>query len=117
MRFKADENLPLEVAELFRQAGHDLHTVLDEALGGQPDSRIADACLTEKRSLITLDLDFADIRTFPPAEYQGLIVLRPLTQHVSAIVRLAQQAMALLASEPLTGRLWIVEENQIRIRE
>ena len=117
MRFKADENLPLEVSELFRQAGHDLHTVLDEALGGQPDSRIADACLIEKRCLITLDLDFADIRTFPPAGYQGLIVLRPSTQHVSAIIRLAQQVMALLESEPLTGRLWIVEENHIRIRE
>ena len=26
--------------------------------------------------MVTLDLDFADIRTYPPAEYAGIIVFR-----------------------------------------
>lgn len=34
MRFKVDENLPIEVAEMLRQAGHDAATVLEQHLGG-----------------------------------------------------------------------------------
>jgi Domain of unknown function (DUF5615) len=36
MRFKIDENLPIEVAELLRAAGHDALTVLDQNLGAGP---------------------------------------------------------------------------------
>ena len=35
MRFKIDENLPVEAAELLRQAGHDAVTVLEQHLGGR----------------------------------------------------------------------------------
>lgn len=31
MRFKVDENLPAEIADLLRAAGHDADTVNDEA--------------------------------------------------------------------------------------
>lgn len=34
MRFKLDENLPIELVEAFREAGHDAVTVLDQDLGG-----------------------------------------------------------------------------------
>jgi predicted nuclease of predicted toxin-antitoxin system len=115
--FKTDENLPIEVAELLRQAGHDVQTVLDQSLGGEPDPRIAEVCCAEGRALVTLDLDFSDIRTYPPADYPGLIVLRPATQTITNLTRLVSQVIALLATELLAGRLWIVDESQVRIRE
>ena len=34
MRFKVDENLPVEVAQLFQEAGYEATTVLDQQLGG-----------------------------------------------------------------------------------
>lgn len=37
MKFKIDENLPVEVAELLRQAEHDAVTVLEQHLGGKAD--------------------------------------------------------------------------------
>ena len=115
--FKTDENLPMEVAELLRQAGHDVLSVLDQSLGGEPDSKIAEVCRAEGRALVTLDLDFADIRTYPPAASLGLIVLRPATQTITNLTRLMSQVIELLATEPLEGRLWIVDESQVRIRE
>ncbi len=54
MRFKTDENLPAEVAELLRSAGHDALTVLDQHLGGHPDRSLGDIVRNEQRSLITL---------------------------------------------------------------
>lgn len=40
MRFKVDENLPVEAADLLRQHAHDALTV-NQQLNGQPDARIA----------------------------------------------------------------------------
>jgi predicted nuclease of predicted toxin-antitoxin system len=76
MKVKVDENLPREVADLFRDAGHDAITVGDESLGRKPDTAIALLVRREERVLVTLDLDFSDIRTYPPDHYAGLVVLR-----------------------------------------
>ena len=76
MRFKLDENLPAELAELFRQAGHEAVTVLDEGLGGASDPDVASTCVREHRAIVTLDTDFADIRTYPPGDYAGIVVFR-----------------------------------------
>ncbi len=116
MKFKIDENMPVEAAEDLRQAGHDALTVADQKLAGQPDVRLAEICRTERRAVLTLDLDFADIRVYPPSDYAGIIVLRPSVQTITNTRRLVGQVMALLPVEPLVGHLWIVDEGQIRIR-
>jgi predicted nuclease of predicted toxin-antitoxin system len=66
MQFKTDENMPVEAADDLRQAGHDTLTVADQHLAGQPDERVAEICRTERLALVTLDLDFSDIRAYPP---------------------------------------------------
>ena len=44
MRFKLDENLPVEAAEFLRSAGHDARTVLEQGMGGRqnPESWIVE---------------------------------------------------------------------------
>ncbi len=76
MTFKVDENLPVDAAELLREAGYDTATVLEQRLSGAVDSAVASFCRQEGRTLVTLDLDFADSRAYSPAQYPGLIVLR-----------------------------------------
>ena len=66
MRFKVDENLPIEIAKLLRDAGHDALTVQEQRLGGGSDPDIAAVCKEENRALVTLDVDFGDIRSYPP---------------------------------------------------
>lgn len=84
MKFKTDENLPVEVAHLLRQEGHDALSVIDQQLAGRPDADVAVMCQSEQRALVTLDLDFSNIRAYPPADYEGIIVFRPAVQAVSA---------------------------------
>lgn len=117
LRFKIDENLPVEVAEVFRNAGYDAETVLDEELGGEPDERVAAIAERENRVLVTLDLDFSDIRRFAPGRHPGIAVLRPRTLGRSSTVRLAGKIVAALDTLPLRRCLWIVEERRIRLRE
>ena len=80
MKFKFDENLPVELAEELRAAGYEAATVDDQRLVGAGDRQLSEVCKSEGRILVTLDLDFADIRTYPPEEHPGLIVLRLVRQ-------------------------------------
>lgn len=116
MRFKVDENLPIEVADLLRQVGYDAVTALEQHLGGASDSDIASLCQEEGRILITLDTDFADIRAYPPAQFPGLMVLRLHSQDKPHVLEIIGRLLPLLASEPLERLLWIVGETRVRIR-
>lgn len=118
MRFKIDENLPVEVADLLRAKMHDAMTIFDQHMVGELDPKVASVCKSEGRAIITLDLDFSDIRTYPPSEYPGIIILRPRTQSKPDVLALLDKLIPLLNdSEKLSGNLWIVQENGIRIRE
>lgn len=116
MRAKIDENMPIEAAGLLRAAGWECDTVFEEALGGAEDPRISERCRAEGRVLFTLDLDFADIRTYPPAEYPGIVVFRLLRPSRAAVLSSLERAIPVLAAEWAEHRLWIVEPGRIRIR-
>lgn len=77
MLFKTDENLPAEIADLFRENGLDCVTVHAQGLAGQSDSRVSEVCREEGRVLVPLDAGFANIRAYPPVKFPGFIVLRP----------------------------------------
>ena len=63
MKFKIDGNLPVEVKDRLVAHGHDVHTVHEERLAGSQDSAIYQVSQMEGRIVVTLDLDFSDIRT------------------------------------------------------
>ena len=75
MRVKLDENLPLQSRVCSRNR-HTILSVLDEGLGGATDAEVARVCIAEERALVTQDLDFADIRAYPPGDYPGIVVFR-----------------------------------------
>lgn len=116
MKFKFDENLPSDLSALLRADGHDAHSVLEEHLGGAADPSIARVCQDEHRILITLDLDFANIKTYPPHDYHGIIVLRLARQDRDTVLAVIPRILELLQTEPITRRLWIVDETRTRIR-
>ena len=103
MLFKIDENLPVEVAE----------TVHSERVTGVSDQQLSEICQQENRILMTLDIGFANIRTYPPQDFPGLVVIRSKRQDKPSILN---KVMVAFEQEELVGKLWIVEENRIRIR-
>ena len=86
-------------------------------MAGNIDPDVAQVCQKEARALLTLDLDFSDIRAYPPEDYHGIVVFRPAIQSITTLVRLTTRLLTLFEREPLEGHLWIVEDHQVRIRE
>ena len=117
MKFKLDENLPELAAGRMRELGHDVHTVADERLNGADDSVVLRRAVDEDRVLVTLDLDFADVRSYPPGTHAGIWVLRPRVQTFRAIVALIEAGFRLSAFERIAGQLWVIDEQRVRIRD
>jgi predicted nuclease of predicted toxin-antitoxin system len=117
MRAKLDENLPAEAADLLRAAGWRCDTVHDEGLAGADDGRVAAACRVEARVLFTMDVDFADIRAYPPSEYEGIVVLRPTTPSRRNVLALLARVVSVIKADWVGHQLWIVEPAGIRIRD
>ena len=113
MRFLVDANLPRLVVPLLRSLGHRVEFARDIGLAAAPDRDIAARARLTGAVLLTRDLDFANVRQYPPEDYPGLVVLRlpdDATADVIAgvIERFVREPTFLAAS---SGRLAIVEPD------
>ena len=70
--------------------------------------------------LISLNGDFADIVTYPPAKYKGIIALQ-VRNHPESIPHIMGKLVNYLFAHPdmhhYKGKLLLVEAYRIRIRE
>ena len=117
MLVKLDENLPILLKHVFTESGHDAATVADEGIGGATDAEVASACLIEDRVLVTQDLDFANIRTYPPSLYPGIIVIRLGSQSRNRLLEVGYVLVNALANSSPKGQTWILEDARLRTRE
>jgi predicted nuclease of predicted toxin-antitoxin system len=114
LKLKLDENLPVALAPILRQHGHDVHTTIQEDLHGASDTKIWSTCQFEKRLLVTQDLDFSDSRRFEPGTHFGLVLLR-LPHYTRQQLKEAVDALFQLP-EVLTWDRCVVVVNRSRIR-
>jgi predicted nuclease of predicted toxin-antitoxin system len=105
VKFKIDENLPVEIAVFLSAAGHDAITVIDQGIAGAVDSHIINICSREKRVLITLDLDFADVRVYPPHLFSGIMVMRAVRQDKQHLIDVFTRALPVLKNEPVSQEI------------
>ena len=116
MRIKLDENLPLELQGSLTGLGHDVHSVFDENLGGEPDEKIWQACSGEERFLITQDLDFSDVRKYSPGTHAGIMILRVADDSRANLIRVVLQAFQEQDAGAFERALVVVTDVEIRIR-
>jgi predicted nuclease of predicted toxin-antitoxin system len=116
LKFKLDENMPTALAALLRQEGHDVTDVVGENLAGEEDRPVLKAATTEGRILMSYDLDFADIRHYPPGSHAGIVVFRLRDQRWATLQTPVRRLLAGRKLEDLEQGLAIVDETRIRCK-
>jgi len=118
MRFLIDANLPRAVIAALERAGHQVEFARDVGLEAAPDEQIAARARESGAALLTRDMDFADVRRYPPDQYFGIVVVRlPDTAVALEIVHVLERFLLEPGFlEPLSGRLAIVEVDRVRFR-
>jgi hypothetical protein len=115
MKIKLDENLSQSLCEVLARLKHDVDTVVDEDLAGVNDVDVLKAAVAENRILFTLDTDFLNLKAYPPASHKGIVVFRPPTQGVLAVVSLVEAFVRSADLRKHLRRTTIVERTRTRI--
>lgn len=109
MKIKLDENIDPRAKDILSKAGHDMLAVQDEKLSGAPDEVVEKVLMRERRCLLTLDLDFANVIAYPPHKYSGIVVLRHPRPTAAGLLNLVRQFAAALDQHDPHRSLWIYE--------
>jgi len=115
MKIKLDENLPESLVERLASLGHDVDNVRMEGIAGQDDSVVWIAAQSEHRLLVTQDLDFSDVRKFPPGTHFGIMLVRlPVAGRLELTGRISEFFLQPEARD-LVGCFVILSEHKFRI--
>lgn len=119
LRFFADHCVPMEVAGQLRTAGHEVILLRDAMPKRSPDALVLAKAAELNCVLISINGDFSDIVTYPPADYAGIISLQ-LHNHPEVLPGLLQRLLNFLNAHQnqseYAGKLFLVEPHRIRIR-
>ena len=112
---KVDEDLPVEVADILRRAGHDAQTVTQEGLTGTPDEKLWKVVQQERRCLFTADKGFSNARLFSPGAHAGIVLLRLPRESRAGYIHLTESFLAGMDIESAIGAIVVVTPGTIRL--
>ena len=116
MRFLLDMGISVGVVAFLRNAGHDAEHLQDLGLGKLSDSEILAYALRERRTVITHDLDFANLLAASSSRLPSVIIFRLRNMRPERVI---QRLHTLLPSHSVDlekGVVLSVAELQVRLR-
>jgi predicted nuclease of predicted toxin-antitoxin system len=116
MKIKLDENISRHLKIVVNQKGHEAITVEDEGLLGKTDVEVGAVAKSEGRMLFTLDVEFSNLRKFPPGSHPGIVLFRPQSMGPLSVNRFVTQFLEGTDLTSLYGCIVIVDPTRIRIR-
>ena len=116
VKLKLDENLSRHLKQSLRAMNYDVTTAADQGLLSQPDTTVAGAANREERMLLTLDLEFGDLRKYPPGHHPGIILFRPRSFGPLAVNQLVEEFVRSTELHLFAGCVAVVEPSRVRVR-
>ncbi len=116
MKLKLDENLSRHLKPVLIGLGYDVLTAADENLLSHPDTAIAQAAKEEQRMLMTLDVEFADLRKYPPGSHPGVILFRPLSLSPLSVNSFITDFVRRTDLDKLAACVAVVDPVHVRVR-
>src|SRR5712691_7377729 len=120
LRFLADHCISNTIVQTVRDAAHEVVRLRDVLPVESPDAMVIAKAQEVDAILLSMNGDFADIVTYPPKNYKGIVALQ-MRNHVEILDQLMARLTGYLRVQPAMehyrGKLLVVEVNRIRIRE
>jgi predicted nuclease of predicted toxin-antitoxin system len=116
MKLKLDENLSRHLKPVLISLGHDVLTAADEDLLSRPDVEVAACAAREGRILLSLDVEFADLRKHPPGSHPGSILFRPVSLGPLSVNHFVERFVRSTNLSELSGCVAVVEPQGVRVR-
>jgi predicted nuclease of predicted toxin-antitoxin system len=116
MKLKLDENLSRHLKSMLTGLGHDVLTAADENLLSRPDTEVAAVCLKEGRMLFTLDIEFADLRKYPPGDHPGIILFRTPSFGPLTVNKFITDFVRSMNLQDLIACVAVVDPDRVRVR-
>jgi Uncharacterized protein conserved in bacteria len=116
MKLKLDENLSRHLKESLSVLQHDVMSAAEEGLLSQPDTAIAAAANLEGRMLFSLDIEFGDLRKYPPGSHPGIILFRPRNFGPLAVNKFVEEFVRDADLNLFVGCVAVVEPLRVRVR-
>ncbi|MUG91565.1 hypothetical protein F7734_03305 [Scytonema sp. UIC 10036] len=120
LRFFADQCVPNSIIKILCEADYEVLVLKDYIPIESPDSIVITKAQELDAILVSLNGDFADIVTYPPANYKGIVAIQ-LRNHPEIIPQLMERLKNyLLVNNSMLyyqGKLLLVEAHRIRVRE
>ncbi len=118
LRFLIDEDCPLSLETLLNKRGYDTIHVKTSGLSGTKDPELFVFAQAEQRIIISRDLGWANIKSYPPNTHCGLIVLRlPFEAIAIEIRQILEQFIDRIDMLEIVGATVVVDKNKFRIRK
>lgn len=112
--FLVDENTSRTLVSALHSAGYLAEHIYDAGLQGHADADVY--AQAHQQTIITIDLDFANITHYPPPHF-GIIVLRlPNSVPTANLIQEVLNGLTALAEQSLANIVVIVEPGRIRVR-
>jgi predicted nuclease of predicted toxin-antitoxin system len=108
---------PRHLKPMLTGLGHDVLTAADENLLSRPDIEVAASASREGRILLSLDIEFADLRKYPPGSHPGIVLFRPASLGPLSVNRFVERFARSTDLSALSGCVAVVEPRGIRVRQ
>lgn len=120
LRFLADHCVSNFIIQQLHERKHEVLRLKDTLPADSADALVIAKARDLAFILLSLNGDFADIVTYPPESYAGIVALQ-VRNHPEVIPQLMNRLTGYLelfpSMEHYRGKLFIVDVNRIRIRE
>jgi predicted nuclease of predicted toxin-antitoxin system len=116
MLVKLDENLSKLHVAFLCECGYEADRVHDQGLSGAGDEMVWSRVVAEGRFLITLDLDFSDIRRFVPGSHPGILLIRGKSKSRASVLAVLRRVVAEHPLNTLRGCLAVADDDLTRVR-
>jgi predicted nuclease of predicted toxin-antitoxin system len=105
------------VAEVLRRAGYDIVHASELGLARSPDRELLERAASDRRTLVTFDLDFAEIASQAPQNTSGVILLRLRNASNEWVLRRLRIVLGACREELRAGAIVSVGDSRYRVRE